>query len=647
MSLTKLLKELDGDQLLDVWVALGFEFDDMPDSKTRRINIIQAKTTRHKRLDSLFRILFDMNLLPNARPFFPLIIVQYCRTAWLKNPTGDEYPLKNICAAIGSVPCKQLLLTDLGYHTWSSENLVLTEQAQALQAFMERNGRFPDLLNAIQQQSTKLDLTPFYADLPEQKHRTVAASPPASQERVYHNFDVRIRGKNINGRYPIEVKNNLFGKSSDTEQTINPNATYFVELINSITPSSKQKADEEKIRELGRYLHELLFPDRVKWMLFDSITHVAEKGDGLRIRLQIEPPELQKLPWEYCYSDDFGYYALRLDTPIVRYEKRPFTSQSLPVPSPLKVLVVVSEPHDKDDLNVEKEVQIISNILGLMGGNVQLEILKNAEISRMRRALNKNPHIFHFIGHGEQRGNNAGTLTFEDKFGGSHEITGEQLMVQLRGLGIKTIILNACKTAGSGTQNAFGSVATALIRAEIPAVIAMKFNIRDDVALGFTRDLYSGLVAGQPLDTAVTNMRIGAHTLGESHWGIPTLYMHSPNGKIWQYDPHIEQEFHNAVNALPDLNDESLADLLGEVQRMMVLHSNKINTRDLEYIYRGFDDGIEELNEPSPDLASIEKILGRLMGDLGYTEITAVINNILPKVRHILEQAQSKFSIDN
>ncbi len=543
MLLKELLNQCDNDQLRDIWHALGFEADDLPAYKTERVHKITIKAMNLKRLDMLFSTLFEMKLLPNARPFFPLLIVQSCQNARLNNPEENRYPLKNICTTIGDVQCEKLLLDESGYYSWSNEEIVLKAQARTLQTFMEENGRFPDLLNAVQQQSPRLDLTPFLA-APQKSEPSLIRS---QRERVYHNFDLRIRGKNANGRYPIEVGDNPLGLSGHDEQNINPAAAYLTTLIERIKIHRTRKVKEEDVRELGKYLHKLLFPEHVKEVLFANRADMAEKGDGLRLRLQIEPPELQKLPWEYCYDDAFGYYALHLDTPMVRYEERPFKSHPLPVPSPLKLLVVVSEPHDLARLNVEKEVDIIRTLLKAMGKDVQWEILRNAEIGRVRRALDKRPHIFHFIGHGGQSGDQPGTLSFENASGNSHQVTGEQLMVMMAGRGIKTVILNACQTAASGTQDAFGSVATALVRAEIPAVIAMKFNIRDDVALGFTRDLYGGLISGRPLDTAVTDMRIGAFVLGESHWGIPTLYMRSPDGKIWQHNPQIEQKFRDAV----------------------------------------------------------------------------------------------------
>ncbi len=543
MSLMDLLKQLNNDQLRDLWLALGLEPDDLPERKSDRAYVIA--TSSNRQIDLLFAHLHKH--FPNLRPFFPLIIVQSCRRAWANNPMGDVYPLKELCMGLGDVPCDKLLLADLGFSTWTNEDRYLREQAEALQKYMEENGRFDDLLNAIAKQSPRLDLTAFRAGSVTTESRATI-TPAARQEIVYHNFDVHVRGKNANGRYPIEVGDNPLGRYVSVEQTINPAATYLATLISNITSSSTHTANEEDVRELGKYLRELILPDRVNSILHSNMDEVARNGERLRIRLQIKPPELQKLPWEYCYDDDFGYYALRLDTPVVRYTNRPFRSQALPVPTPLKVLVVVSEPSDQAPLNVEKEVRLIDKILGVLGDNVQVEVLRNAEIGRVQHALRRNPHIFHFIGHGSQQGDKPGSLLFTKSNGRSHAVTGEQLMVLMRGRGIKTVILNACQTASSGTQNAFGSVATALIHGDIPAVIAMKFSVRDDVAIGFTRDLYSSLAAGRPLDAAITEMRIGAHMLGESHWGIPTLYMQSPDGKLWQYDEQLEQKFRRAID---------------------------------------------------------------------------------------------------
>jgi len=99
------------------------------------------------------------------------------------------------------------------------------------------------------------------------------------------------------------------------------------------------------------------------------------------------------------------------------------------------------------------------------------------------------------------------------------------------------VVLNACKSATVSTSLAFMGIAPALIRAGIPAVIAMQYAIRDSSATAFSGALYRALADGAPLDAAVTEGRkaISAQiTPDEADWGIPVLFMRSPDGVIWR-----------------------------------------------------------------------------------------------------------------
>ena len=79
-------------------------------------------------------------------------------------------------------------------------------------------------------------------------------------------------------------------------------------------------------------------------------------------------------------------------------------------------------------------------------------------------------------------------------------------------------------------------VAQALIREEIPAVIAMQFLVSETVALMFTRRLYEFLFRGDPLEKIMTETRVGIDiNTGEDRisWGIPVLFMRAKDGFLW------------------------------------------------------------------------------------------------------------------
>ena len=80
------------------------------------------------------------------------------------------------------------------------------------------------------------------------------------------------------------------------------------------------------------------------------------------------------------------------------------------------------------------------------------------------------------------------------------------------------------------------AVAPSLVRSGIPAVIAQQAPVPDRVAQTFAKTLYEYLAKGTPLDEIITEMRIRAYGKAgnQAHWGIPVLFMRTPDGKLWQ-----------------------------------------------------------------------------------------------------------------
>lgn len=68
------------------------------------------------------------------------------------------------------------------------------------------------------------------------------------------------------------------------------------------------------------------------------------------------------------------------------------------------------------------------------------------------------------------------------------------------------MVLNACESGRAGLD-VFSGTATAIMRAGVPAVVAMQYEISDPGAITFANALYAKLAAGVALDRAVTAAR--------------------------------------------------------------------------------------------------------------------------------------------
>lgn len=570
--------------------------------------------------------------------------------------SGDE--MRALCESLG-LDCKRLLLDDLGLYNYTSVANYLTQQALVLQGEMEELDRVGELVVALDKVNPHLNLENFERLLSEGSSRTTSTTasnaesstvttsttPPADFPLLYENFDLRIRRKLADGRYPIEVTGNpeKMEMDDDVLQSFPLDDYDFTDLVGYLEDLVARAADA---KQLGKIMRELLFPPEIWNIFFANLNSVRRQKKGLRIRVRVDAPELSKLPWEYCYDEDFGFFALRHETPMVRYVPRPFESTPIKAPRPLKVLVAISAPSDYKPLKIDQEEQRIRDIVELVGDWVQLTVIRNATEDRIRGALSIRPHIFHFIGHGTVK-DEQGVLVLEDKFGQADTRDAEQMMYMLAGKGVLIAVLNACKSAAGNAHDAFSRVAHALVKAEIPAVIAMQFSVPDKVALGFTRDLYRTLMSGYPLDTAVTEMRVGAFNADKYFWGIPSLFMRPPDGVLWEPDLEMRAVLERIRATAVDVGSESMADLVEEIMLKVTQMEGVIDSRGMKYIKRGLEDAKELLEEAKPDLPDIERVLSRVIEDLrdagGDAKPDEIEKQLIPKVEFVLNSSIERY----
>ena len=103
---------------------------------------------------------------------------------------------------------------------------------------------------------------------------------------------------------------------------------------------------------------------------------------------------------------------------------------------------------------------------------------------------------------------------------------------------LRLAILNACEGARSSRQDPFAGSAQSLVQQGIPAVIAMQFEIADDVASTFAHEFYGALADGLPIDASVTEARKAIFAGGrEIEWATPVLYLRAPDGRIFDVAP--------------------------------------------------------------------------------------------------------------
>ncbi len=308
---------------------------------------------------------------------------------------------------------------------------------------------------------------------------------------------------------------------------------------------SANVGDIERVRSYGARLFDTVFGGDVQQCLLNSLREARTHPDtGLRIRLRLNgAPELAELPWEYLYrTNKRQFLALTTNTPIVRYLDLQDAARPVAVKPPLRILAMISSPSDADQLDVEAEwANLEKAVADLQGrGQVVLHKLETATLDALRWQLREEAyHVFHFVGHaGYDATTRRGMLVLEDEMGRASPTSAEQLGVVLHEEDtLRLVVLNACEGGRTDPDDIFAGTAQTLMQKDVPAVVAMQFDISDTAAVTFARDFYRSLAYGDPVDTAVTQARQAIYARNELEWGTPVLYMRASEGKLFDVQP--------------------------------------------------------------------------------------------------------------
>lgn len=311
-------------------------------------------------------------------------------------------------------------------------------------------------------------------------------------------------------------------------------------------------AEMQAAQVFGSTLFSHVFAGQVQSCLQRSLDSVRQQGQGLRIRLRLsDAPELADLPWEFLYDPAQSHFlAYSTVTPLVRYFDLPQTVAPLAVQPPLKVLVMIANPHDHGyaTLDVEDEWRKVQGALAELEtrGLVQVTRLEAATLNALQQQLRRDQyHIFHFVGHGGfDNQTQSGVLLLEDEQGRSRMVNGHYLGALLRDhLSLRLALLNACEGVRTSRADPFAGVAQHLVQQGIPAVIAMQFEITDRAAIMLSHEFYKALADNYGVDAALAEARKALYAAGNDiEWGTPVLYMRAQSGQLFTVeDPRVNK----------------------------------------------------------------------------------------------------------
>lgn len=302
-------------------------------------------------------------------------------------------------------------------------------------------------------------------------------------------------------------------------------------------------------REAGRALFEALFTGRLGIALALGLPDgTGNQARGLRLRLIVDPHQrdcaaVAALPWELLYDPARGFLALDGRTPVVRFLEVDAPHRVQPIRGALRVLVVLASPRGLPPLDLARERAAVES--WRRTGGVEVEVLERATLDALGERLRRRRyHVLHFTGHGDYlAGEEGGVLCFERADGTAEPIDSEVLGALLgKCPSVRLVVLNACSSGRMPRREGrdpYAGVASALVRAGAPAVVAMQFPISDRAAVRFCTDFYRWLAEGDPIDAAVADGRLGIRReVGSGiEWAAPVLHLRVTGGRLFERAP--------------------------------------------------------------------------------------------------------------
>lgn len=298
------------------------------------------------------------------------------------------------------------------------------------------------------------------------------------------------------------------------------------------------------IREIGSRLWNTLCPTSRN--LRDGAAFVdCTLDEPLGIRLEIPTKrELERLPWEALEDERLGrllgsderYTFARLpasDAPEAAARPKDRTA--------IRVLVVVPEG---SGLRTRYEIQNLQALAARLPGQLEVKVLDGrVTLQRLQQALREGYYdILHYIGHGEVSDDAGVTIRFNDDHDAERMVDAFTFAQILAVSAIQLAVLNCCSGESPSISKSLLGLGPHLTRtAQIPAVVAMRYEIADPEATTFSKQLYMELLTGKHagrIDIAVQRARkdLIATGRGESIRAFitPVLYLAPGREQLFQ-----------------------------------------------------------------------------------------------------------------
>jgi CHAT domain-containing protein len=123
----------------------------------------------------------------------------------------------------------------------------------------------------------------------------------------------------------------------------------------------------------------------------------------------------------------------------------------------------------------------------------------------------------------------------QDEQGRAQRVLDDELVSLLARQGVQPqlVLLAACQSATRSMADAFLGLGPKLVRAGVPAVVAMQDVVTVETARKFSATFYRQLLAHDQVDLAVNEARSTLLTAGRADAAVPVLFMRLRDGLLF------------------------------------------------------------------------------------------------------------------
>lgn len=273
------------------------------------------------------------------------------------------------------------------------------------------------------------------------------------------------------------------------------------------------------IKDLGKQIGQAMYA--VKGME----AKLATRDEAVTMVLQLDYPELARIPWEIATINQEPYHHL-LDRNISIVRKVPAVIQEAQPEWPtgcnedLRLLFVWGETKP-DDVPHKEHLPLLQQVCDEYGIElVHQEIADVATLTNLCKDARKPFHFVHILAHGARAQNREWGLRLKNEIAKGAQIARA---LQAGGAAPALATISACDSANE-KDNSFGSVAYELHVYGVPLVVASQFRLRKSASVVSAAEVYKQLLGGGDLRELLNGIRRQLAPADNEAWANEVVY---------------------------------------------------------------------------------------------------------------------------